>query len=371
MDTNSASYLTELHQLINQYFNLAEIQMLCLSLHVDYESVAGEEKPSRIRELLLGLGRNGRLPELITLLQQERPKVDWPPVPEDFEMPESLVGETAVSTNQYHIYDDFIQGDKIEGDKVMGDKHEHYHHHYPPEKKPLPPPRMALAPPDDFVQRPQEFDQLIAYLLAGDKQTVVITATLQGAGGFGKTTLAQAICHDERILNAFPDGILWTAIGDERNNVISGLQKLYKALTGEKAQFVDEHDATVQLSAELDKRCCLMVIDDVWTYVHLRPFLQGGAQCARLITTRIASVVPKETELVTVDAMRQTEAIDLLGAGLDAPDTTQLTALAGRLGEWPLLLKLVNRAFTKMSIDIKFLCQKQFPLLMRSWMNLG
>lgn len=73
------------------------------------------------------------------------------------------------------------------------------------------------------------------------------------------------------------------------------------------------------------------------------PFLQGGAQCARLITTRIASVVPKETELVAVEAMWQTEAIDLLGAGLDAPDTTQLSALAGRLGEWPLLLKLVNR----------------------------
>ncbi len=32
MDTNSASYLTELHQLLNQYFNLAEIQMLCLRL---------------------------------------------------------------------------------------------------------------------------------------------------------------------------------------------------------------------------------------------------------------------------------------------------------------------------------------------------
>lgn len=90
MTTNSASYLTELHQLINQYFNLEEIRTLCLKLNVDYESVAGEEKPSRIRELLLALGRNGRLPELIILLQHERPNIDWPPIPVDFEMPGSI-----------------------------------------------------------------------------------------------------------------------------------------------------------------------------------------------------------------------------------------------------------------------------------------
>ncbi len=89
---------------------------------MDYESVAGEEKPSRIRELLLGLGRNGRLPELITLLQQERPNVDWSPLPDGFELPESLVGETAVPANQYHVYGDVVHGDKIGGDKVAGDK---------------------------------------------------------------------------------------------------------------------------------------------------------------------------------------------------------------------------------------------------------
>ena len=123
MTTGSASYLTELHRLLNQHFNLAEIQDLCFQLNVDYESVPGDEKPSRIRALLLALGRNGRLSELITLVQRERPNVDWPPVPDDFEMPESLVsGKSATPANQYHIYGDIVQGDKIEGDKVAGPK---------------------------------------------------------------------------------------------------------------------------------------------------------------------------------------------------------------------------------------------------------
>ena len=122
MTTSSAAYLTELHQLLNQHFNLAEIEDLCLRLHIDYESVPGDEKPSRIRALLLGLGRHGRLPDLIALAQKLRPRVDWPPLPDGFELPESLAGETAVPTNQYHIYDDNIQGDKFTGDKIGRDK---------------------------------------------------------------------------------------------------------------------------------------------------------------------------------------------------------------------------------------------------------
>lgn len=88
--TDSATYLSQLHQLLNQHFDLAEVRTLCLDLNIDYESVAGQEKSSRIRELLLALGRNGRLPELISLAKKLRPLVDWPPLPDDFEMPESL-----------------------------------------------------------------------------------------------------------------------------------------------------------------------------------------------------------------------------------------------------------------------------------------
>ncbi len=121
MTNNNSTYLTQLHQLLNEHFNLAEIRDLCFRLNVDYESVAGDEKPSRIRELLLRLGRNGRLPDLITTAQQQRPHVDWPPVPDDFQLPELVGSETAVPANQYHVYGDVVQGDLVLGDKIMGD----------------------------------------------------------------------------------------------------------------------------------------------------------------------------------------------------------------------------------------------------------
>ncbi|VAW31781.1 High-affnity carbon uptake protein Hat/HatR, partial [hydrothermal vent metagenome] len=123
MTADSATYLTTLHKQLNTAFNLAEIRTLCLNLNIDYESVAGEEKPSRIRELLLGLGRNGRLPELITLISQERPRLTWEAVPDDFQLPQSLAsGNMTVPAESYHIYGDIVQGDKFSGDKIAGNK---------------------------------------------------------------------------------------------------------------------------------------------------------------------------------------------------------------------------------------------------------
>jgi tetratricopeptide (TPR) repeat protein len=85
--------------------------------------VSGETKPSRIRELLLALGRNGRLPDLIPILQQQRPQIDWPPVPNDFQLPALLASdEAATPVNQQHIYGDMVQGDQVHGDKVLGHK---------------------------------------------------------------------------------------------------------------------------------------------------------------------------------------------------------------------------------------------------------
>ncbi len=85
-----------------------------------------------------------------------------------------------------------------------------------------------------------------------------------------------------------------------------------------------------------------MVIDDVWKSAHVEPFLQGGKRCARLITSRMADALPKPAKKVKVDAMRESEAVALLRTALPEGHNQQLAGLAGRLGEWPLLLKLAN-----------------------------
>jgi WD40 repeat protein len=207
---------------------------------------------------------------------------------------------------------------------------------------PAPSPPFMVEPLKGFVERPEEFERLLDLLLTEDRTLPVgITAALRGAGGYGKTTLTRALCHDPRIRETFLDGILWVTLG-QSPDVLGGLRKLYAALTAQRPEFVDVEDAANALAAELVDRACLMVIDDVWNAAHLRPFLRGGARCVRLVTTRDGTTLPPSARTVDVDAMQQDEAVTLLGMGLPSVDPRALRTLAKHLGEWPLLLKLVN-----------------------------
>ena len=73
---------------------------------------------------------------------------------------------------------------------------------------------MAPSPPADYVPRPDEFAALKAALLDPRGEPVAITSALKGAGGYGKTTLAKALCADNAIQDAYHDGMLWVTLGE-------------------------------------------------------------------------------------------------------------------------------------------------------------
>lgn len=218
----------------------------------------------------------------------------------------------------------------------------------PPRISP-PPPFMAPTPPPDFVPRSQEFNQLLTYLIdVKYNLPVALTASITGAGGFGKTTLAQALCQDQRVRDAFPDGILWVELGEHPDSLVGKLNGLAYKITGENPNLADIFIASAHLAEHLENKTILLVIDDVWDITHLKPFLQGGSHCVRLITTRNRSILSHDTRQVDVDAMRQTEAVMLLSVGLTGiSQFLALQLLASRLGEWPLLLRLANSFLRK------------------------
>lgn len=198
---------------------------------------------------------------------------------------------------------------------------------------------------EGFVMRVGEMDRLMSHLLSADHQNpVAITTALRGAGGFGKTTLAAAICHHEDVAAAFDDGILWVTLG-EKPDVLGAITKLYAALTDERPVFVDIEEAAARLAERLTEKDCLLVIDDVWQPAHLRPFLRGGERCARLITTRNFDIaVQANAEQVVVDEMTSSESVKMLTARLETKpkEVAPFRKLATRLGEWPLMLELAG-----------------------------
>jgi NB-ARC domain len=183
---------------------------------------------------------------------------------------------------------------------------------------------MVEKLPDVFVRRPRELDQLVASLLdRTGEEPVAITAALKGAGGYGKTTLARAICHEEVIQNAFDDGILWVTLGEQPGDIQNHVVELIEVLTNERPGFKTTEATVTRLGEVIGERRMLIVVDDVWQVADVGPFLQAGRNCARLITTRNRDVLPSNAKPLDVDAMEPSEAIKLLRFGLpDGEDAT-------------------------------------------------
>ncbi len=211
-------------------------------------------------------------------------------------------------------------------------------------------PFMAPDLPTGFVKRPHEFDQLIRILLDRDLQNpIAITSAIWGAGGFGKSTLAAALCHDEDVITAFNDGILWITLG-KSPNVIDALVDLYIALTGNRPLSTTIDGIATALSENLGEKDCLIVIDDVWDMSDLRPFLRGGENCARLITTQYSEIaLNANAKGIEVEEMTPAESEAMLVQGVDKSQVNSdlFESLAKRLGEWPLLLEVANGMLRK------------------------
>jgi hypothetical protein len=210
-------------------------------------------------------------------------------------------------------------------------------------------PFMAGDLAEDFVPRPAEYARLKEAVLAvGSDNAVALTTALRGAGGYGKTTLANHLCRDADIRFEFTDGILRVEIGKERDDVTSLIIDLIETLEpeGRRPGFQDVQTAAEYLAKVIGEARLLLVIDDVWREAQLRPFLLGGCNCARLVTTRLPHVLTARHTAIVIDAMQEAEALRLISASLaganKAATRVRLAALADRLGNWAQMLGIAN-----------------------------
>ncbi len=201
---------------------------------------------------------------------------------------------------------------------------------------------------DVYVPRAALSEQVIDLLLDREQKAPrAITSALRGAGGFGKTTLARAICFDDAVQDAFSDGILWVTLGESAamDTVRVKLNALIEAKTHQRSDR-DFESAKTRLRELLDGQEMLIVIDDVWKREHAEPFLRLGDHLTYLITTRMEDVLPHAAQRIPIAGMALAEAAALIGYGFPDEDkqahAAELRTLAERLGEYALLLKLAN-----------------------------
>ena len=143
---------------------------------------------------------------------------------------------------------------------------------------------------DDNREKIVEF--LRSYNANGNKIGVI---ALVGMGGIGKTTLAQLVYKDRRVVDCF-DLKAWVCVSEEFD-LVRITKNILKAITSETC--TDDNDLNLlqcKLEESLSRKKFLLVLDDVWSenYNDLEslqlPFSAGLQGSKIIVTTRSGEV---------------------------------------------------------------------------------
>ena len=193
--------------------------------------------------------------------------------------------------------------------------------------------------PANFVDRPDALEALRNALITdGESRHIALTA-LNGMGGIGKTMLAQALCQDEVVQQAFPDGIIWITVGKESAfDLVTRMREVGKALNDDLTRYDNELGCTNQYRTTIRNKAALIVIDDVWHARDVKPFRAESPRSRLLFTTRNASIAAAVgAQEHTVNLLTQEQSREVLARWLGLqtdklpPQVDDLIRECGRL----------------------------------------
>jgi hypothetical protein len=201
--------------------------------------------------------------------------------------------------------------------------------------------------PANFVDRPEALKALRNALITdGESRHIALTA-LNGMGGIGKTVLAQALCQDEVVQQAFPDGIIWITVGKETAfDVVTRMREVGKALNDDLTRYDNDLGSTNQYRTTIRSKAALIVIDDVWRAHDVEPFRADSPRSRLLFTTRDASIAAAVgAQEHTADLLTQEQSREVLArwSGLKTDNlSSQTDGLIRECGRLPLALSMTG-----------------------------
>jgi WD40 repeat protein len=210
-----------------------------------------------------------------------------------------------------------------------------------------PPGRLIGVPtlPTHYRAHPERLKVLKSDLLADLQRPVVVTGAaarvgVQGMGGIGKTVLAISLARDLETRRAFPDGVLWVAVG-QQPNILEIQRNIVRALQGEVT--FDNVDAGREVLRLLfETKAILLILDDVWVLPHVQAFDVIGPRSRLLLTTRDSALVSTVAGSgFQVELPSETEALAMLAASAGATSLPSVAKeIVEEVGRLPLALAL-------------------------------
>lgn len=173
------------------------------------------------------------------------------------------------------------------------------------------PPLPALV-----VGREDALAELRSRLGVVQPETRRPTTIIEGWPGVGKSTMIGALAHDPALNAAFPDGVLWTSLGEApalpQKLMVWG-EALHVIPPGKSPPL---ETLTSKLTAALRDRQMLLIVDDVWQVEHAAPFQVGGQGCAMLMGSRLSSIAralaPTSADVYRLPVLTDEYALSLL-----------------------------------------------------------
>ncbi|XP_021293332.1 putative disease resistance protein RGA1 [Herrania umbratica] len=151
---------------------------------------------------------------------------------------------------------------------------------------------------EDVVGREGDKDAIMKRLLDSDVADNVSVIPILGIGGQGKTTVAQLVYNDEKIVKHFELRI-WVCVSDVFDVKLIA-QKMLESATNAKFENLEMDSLQTHLRKRIDGRKYLLILDDVWNdnrerWRNLRDLLMNGARGSKIVVTTRAQVVASIT----------------------------------------------------------------------------
>ena len=209
---------------------------------------------------------------------------------------------------------------------------------------------LGLQPPslpENYICRPKLLNELVQKMLSSKPDPSGLSvATITGASGYGKTTLAKAFCHDPQIIKTFKDGFLLIELGPKAPNPLSTLTSLYLRLTNKQFDQDDIEAIVMELRDTTGAyfHNLLVILDDVYEANDAKPYIKAFSNCSIVLTTQLSVIsefIPARVEL-RVGKMETDEAVAVVSGAANSKNDITVSDLADSLHYWPLLLNLVR-----------------------------
>ncbi|TCO34090.1 tetratricopeptide repeat protein [Kribbella steppae] len=215
----------------------------------------------------------------------------------------------------------------------------------------LPMPWQLPPAAPDFTGRAAQIEAILSVLRvpANPRNGTVGLVAVTGMGGIGKTALAVQAAH--KLVDSYPDGHLYLNLrgyGPGRPmTTAEALRQLLRSLGLDLRLIPDGvEEAAALLRSQLAGRRVLVLLDNATDVRQVLPLLPGSPGSAVIITSRGAMATLPGARQIRLDALSETESVELLSGVVGAdrvaaePDAAEsLTLLIGRL---PLAVRLIG-----------------------------